>query len=318
MIALNYNGKNRHLGIELEFYGLNPDHASKIIAKFFKVDPILKNKDLAEIETPLGKFRVETDAVFLKKWSSEPKNESSEIVSYFKDLFSNFTAEFVPTELVTPPLEISDITKVIELQKLLRLAGAKGTNESVRFAFGAQLNPELTSMEPESILNHLKAFVILSDWLKDQIKIDLTRKVTFFAADFPRDYLKMIFQPDYKPNMELLIDDYLIFNPTRNRSLDMLQLFSFIDEKKVRAVVPHQKLRPRPTFHYRLPNCQISMKSWDIGIEWKRWLLVEKLANDSENLKVLSDHLYNELFKKTNTFDNEWIIELNNYVENFR
>ncbi|OBX33760.1 putative amidoligase enzyme [Halomonas elongata] len=35
--------------------------------------------------------------------------------------------------------------------------------------------------------------------------------------------------PDYQPDLRTLIDDYLEYNPTRNRELDLLPLFAYLD-----------------------------------------------------------------------------------------
>lgn len=204
------------------------------------------------------------------------------------------------------------------IQRALVKAGAVGSIESLRFAFGAQLNPELTSLDSVSIASHIKAFVILSDWLKEQILVDKTRKLTFFAADFPVAYQKKIVDPNYRPSMDQLIDDYLADNPTRNRSLDMLPAFCFIDEQRVRKVVEDPRVKARPTFHYRLPNCQLNLPSWSIAIEWYRWLLVEKLAHSEDLLEEMAEWHARKIDDPSTIIDNRWRIELNNYAERIR
>jgi hypothetical protein len=84
--------------------------------------------------------------------------------------------------------------------------------------------------------------------------------------------------------MAAFIDDYLAFNPTRNRDLDLLPLLHYFDETRVRAVLPNEKINGRPTFHYRLPDARLSDPGWSIAPDWNRWVCVERLAADRERL----------------------------------
>jgi hypothetical protein len=85
-------------------------------------------------------------------------------------------------------------------------------------------------------------------------------------------------------DMSTLIDDYLSFNATRNRALDMLPLFSMVDEDRVMNAVNDGKIKARPTFHYRLPNCQIEHPGWQLSEEWNLWWVIEALASDQDAL----------------------------------
>ena len=87
--------------------------------------------------------------------------------------------------------------------------------------------------------------------------------------------------------MDQLIDDYLTHNPTRNRALDMLPLFRHIDEQRVINVVDDDRIKARPTFHYRLPNCQIDEPDWGLIRAWRDWLQVEALAADATRLDAV-------------------------------
>ena len=221
-------------------------------------------------------------------------------------------------ELVTPPLPIKELRRVYKIENSLREEGAHGTADAIRFAFGAQLNPEVVSLDVKSILNYLRSYLVMSAWLKHQIQVDFTRKMTFFASDFPTAYQKKVLNPDYSPSLSGLIDDYLESNDTRNRGLDMLPLFAFIDEDKVKKAVPNQKVNKRPTFHYRLPNCQISLPTWSVEIEWLRWQLVEKVAEDKKTLEQLSQRYLCYLNAEVDYNDEHWLIELNCFVERYR
>ena len=313
--------EERRVGIELEFHGLTPIEAAEVVANHFQGEIHQKTEDAVEIQTPLGLFETETDAQLIKRLSeASHKNKQSNNINYegwLKKVIETASKDLVPTELVCPPITASNIDTIVELHQKLFEAGAAGSSESIRFAFAAQLNPEITEITVDKVLNEFKSFLILSDWLKDQIKIDTTRVLTSYTADFPTEYQKMIFADDYKPNMSEFIDDYLKYNPTRNRSCDMLPLFMHIDEERVKNVIKDELVKARPTYHYRMPNCQLSMKSWTIEVEWKRWLVVEKLAQSPffDDLCKLHRSYINNL---VNFGDRSHLIELNNYVERLR
>jgi hypothetical protein len=99
--------------------------------------------------------------------------------------------------------------------------------------------------------------------------------------------VRRLAEADYRPFLAELIDDYLAANPTRNRDLDLLPLLLFLDEARVRAVLPNEKINGRPAFHYRLPDSRVSDPGWSIAPEWNRWVAVERLAADPERLEMV-------------------------------
>jgi hypothetical protein len=117
---------------------------------------------------------------------------------------------------------------------------------------------------------------------------DATRDLLGFADPFPIEYIRKLANPDYWPAMDDFIDDYLAANPTRNRDLDLLPLLLHFDERRVRAVLPNEKINGRPTFHYRLPDARVSDPGWSIAPDWNRWIAVERLASDRNRLDAVS------------------------------
>jgi hypothetical protein len=67
----------------------------------------------------------------------------------------------------------------------------------------------------------------------------------------------------------------------------MLPLFTHLDEQRVRAQVTDERVKPRPTLHYRLPNSEIDQPGWDLAQPWNDWLVVERLAADPARLEAL-------------------------------
>jgi Putative amidoligase enzyme len=60
-----------------------------------------------------------------------------------------------------------------------------------------------------------------------------------------------------------LFEHYLEHNPTRNRPLDLLPLFVHLHGPGLLKRVEDAPLvKPRPTFHYRLPNCELTNPGW--------------------------------------------------------
>jgi hypothetical protein len=165
----------------------------------------------------------------------------------------------------------------------LRELGATGADQ-VLHAFGLHLNPEVASFDADYLLRHLRACLLLSDWLRAEIGIPFSRRVSQFVAPFPESYHQLLLSPDYAPGVEALIDDYLTYNPTRNRELDMLPLFSHLDRDRVMQVVSDKNTSPRPTFHYRLPTSRVDEPGWSVVLEWNRWVAVERLAADPDAL----------------------------------
>jgi hypothetical protein len=126
---------------------------------------------------------------------------------------------------------------------------------------------------------------LLYDWLVEEARIDFTRKLSSFIDPFPEPFRRKVIDPDYRPDVDGLIDDYLADNPTRNRPLDMLPAFATLRHDRVLAAAKeHDQVKPRPTFHYRLPNCCVDDPAWTFAQEWNRWVAVERLAEDRVRL----------------------------------
>jgi hypothetical protein len=121
---------------------------------------------------------------------------------------------------------------------------------------------------------------LLNGWLRRQVAPDPTRNLLGFADPFPAAYVRKLVSPDYWPDIATFIDDYLSANPTRNRDLDLLPLLLYLDEERVRAALPNEKINGRPTFHYRLPDARVSDPGWSIAPDWNRWVAVERLASN--------------------------------------
>lgn len=288
-VLLNMDKDPRRIGVELEMSGLSIDQLADEVAGYLN----LKVEHSSRYQYTLsgddaGDWIVELDFQLLKKMGKEER-ESGDFGNDIESLLKLFSKPLVPHELVSPPIDMRRLDQVQELIAILRQAGAKGTSESVLNAFSMQLNPEVPDVEAKTLTNYLKAFLCLYDWLYEEASINMTRRITTYVDPFPKKYVMKVLDVDYKPDQETLIRDYLKDNPTRNRALDLLPLFSFINDDLVREYTQDPLIKSRPAFHYRLPNCEIHLADWGVHLAWNGWLQVEALANDEQRLQSCCD-----------------------------
>jgi hypothetical protein len=293
--ATTADGTPRRIGVEIEFAGLDCAPAAEIVAEITggKLQTVDRYRYLIE-ETGQGTYVVELDTQYVHPEEGGQAEERIQLESErlgraieegLRTAIGEVTRMYLPVELVCPPVEIAELAKLDEMTRRLRQAGALGTRDSVVYAFGLQLNPDLPAMDARTILRYLRAYLVCADWLRRDIGIDLTRRVLPFIQPYPRAYIQKVLDPDYDPDIARLIDDYLVHNATRNRDLDLLPLFTFLAPQKVRAAVDDPRLKARPALHYRLPDSRIDDTGWGIVAEWNRWArTVEALADNPRRL----------------------------------
>ncbi|WP_187647959.1 amidoligase family protein [Nitrosophilus labii] len=281
----NQEGKIRKAGFEIEFSGLTPTQSAATIIELFGGRAQYEQEhSLIVKETLFGDFKIYIDSKLLQDYEKNKKNGDKK---FFEDLLFFVSEIFIPYEIVTPPIPFDRLDEIDYLREKLKGRGALGTKSSAFYAFGLHINIETPSLELKHILNIFRAFLILYDWIKEKDNIDLTRKLSWFIEPFDKEYILLVMASNYTPDFKKLIDDYIRFNPTRNRALDMLPLFAYLD-KEVKKKLPNEKITPRPAFHYRLPNSRIDEDIWSIAYEFNYWALIEKLAFDENRLYILS------------------------------
>ncbi len=272
------NGDMRRVGIELEFAGLDASTAAKLVRERYGGDLKVVSPHLVElIDSSLGTFAIALDFKYAHPDQGEPQGS-------FRKALGDIGSTILPLEITCPPTRLDRLAELEPLTDDLRLAGAQGTNQSMFFAFGAQYNPELPTLEINYILSILRSFILLRDWIREDIQVDGTRNALAFATPFPNAWCDEIMKSDYAPVQSGFIDDYLKNNPTRNREVDLLPLLAYLDERRVRQVLPDETIKPRPTFHYRLPNAEVDRPNWQLADDWNRWVFVERLAERPELL----------------------------------
>jgi hypothetical protein len=114
--------------------------------------------------------------------------------------------------------------------------------------------------------------------------VDLTRRLTFFADPFPKDYARTCVDPGVLAEPRPAHRRLPGRQPDPQPRLDMLPLFAHLDAERVRARVEDERIKARPTLHYRLPNSEIDRPDWGLGAIWDDWLVLERLATDPKRL----------------------------------
>jgi len=305
------DGEPRQVGIEIEFQGIEIGALAELVASTLGASlERVSSAEFNAVVDDVGSYRIEVDFALLKELAlqREQRTDSDSLRDLAVELLDSASAGLVPCEVVTPPLPMRTVAEPMDaLTEALRDAGAIGTHGSMLYAFGVHLNVEPPTLDADTVLRYLRAFVCLYDWIVAEDAVDLTRQLSPYIRPFGRDYDLLVADPDYAPTFETMIDDYLAHNPTRDRALDMLPLFSHIDESRVQRIVDDPLVNARPAFHYRLSNCCIDEPHWSIAKPWNLWVVLERLANDTERLNDVATAFIADRDRMMRAFDNRWV-----------
>lgn len=310
----NARGDLRKAGIELEFAGIEIESAAEIVQSLYGGELKEKHRYHYEIsDTDIGNFRIELDARILRNMASRDVFSKSEmdinedsIRQSIEDVVDKLAKTVVPLEIVMPPVPFEQLHRLEKLRAELQKNRAEGTHTSLIHAFGMHMNIESPDLKTPTLIKYLRSFLILYPWLLEKLEIDFSRRITPFVGSFPQKYVTKILDPAYRPDQEQFITDYVEFNPTRNRPVDMMPIFGMLNEDLILPEMEGKKNEPRPTYHYRLPNSRIDDANWRFEDEWKPWLEIEKLAEDDEMLNKLSRLYVTRKEKTVIAFRKEW------------
>lgn len=308
----NESGEIRKVGFEIEFGGLGLEEAARLIADLYG-GMIHKRHQFSYVVTgsQYGDFSLESDSRFLSQKKYDVYLEKMGIADFsgisenLEKILEKLAGTLLPFEIAMPPIPLDQLEAAEKVRQSLYEHSAQGISSSVFAAFGMQFNPEVPDFEVETILSYLRSFFLLYDWLVEESNIVLARKIAPYIHPFPQEYMDLVVNMDYQPDLEQFMSDYLRANPTRNRPLDLLPLFTYMDADLVFEYPVEKKLiKPRPTFHYRLPNSEVDNPNWSFAQEWNKWVRVEELAADSERMALMSEdylniHLPSRLFPRS-------------------
>ncbi|MFH7319976.1 amidoligase family protein [Desulfurivibrio sp. D14AmB] len=307
-------GQPRRVGIEIEMAGVDLGTMAEAVQTEFGGRVERLNPFLSRVRVPeFDDFVIELDARVLqdRRYREHLRALGIELDDEDRETLEQWLADaagiLVPHEIVAPPLPLSALPRLDRVRADLQQKGAKGTQSSLLYAFGLQINIEAHSLGAEWLTAILRAFVLLNEALLKAGNIDLTRQLSPYIRPFPGSYIRLILQPDYQPTMARLIDDYLEYNPTRNRPLDMLPLFAEIDRERVWAApVEHELIKPRPALHYRLPNCEIDDPAWSLAQPFNGWAEVEHLAANRQQLQAAAAQYLQRPAQALGQFTDQW------------
>ena len=282
----NAQGELRRVGFELEFSGITLEDAVAAVSEALEA----KAKSATAAETvlevdELGEFVVELDWDYLKRKAAAEDPEFDE--NGWLELMSQAAALLVPVEVVCPPIPLDRLELLDPMIAALRQAGAVGTEDSLLAAYGVHINSEIPRLDSATLHRYLRAYALLQWWLVEAHDVDPTRKLSPYIDLYPEAYLHQVLSCD-APDMAQLLEDYLEHNATRNRALDLLPLLKEIDPERIEREIEDPRVKARPTFHYRLPNCRIERKDWSLASSWNTWLVVEHLAARDDDLRQLT------------------------------
>ena len=294
---LDLDGKPRRVGVEIEFAELGLPRISAIIVEQFGGRTQYENDcEMRVVGTRLGDFNVEVDSEPLKTLAK--KRRRGRVLGLMERvkgaLLGSIAGTLTPYEITTAPLLIEQLTELDRLCQALRRAGARGTEDSILNVFGVHFNPSTPTRDPLVLRDFIRAAALLHDELVERGHMDISRRAVGYAKPYPTSYLRVLLADDYEPDLPQLIDDYMAHN-SRNRAVDMLPLFAYLDRERVQAGVSDTRVKARPTFHYRLPNSRVSDPSWSLSAEWQQWLLLEQLAADRSRQREMMAHAREQL-----------------------
>ncbi|HEX5659284.1 MAG TPA: amidoligase family protein [Polyangiales bacterium] len=292
----NEKGEMRKVGLEIELGYLTLERTLEIVRDAVGGEIVAETRtEGAVLDSAFGRFKVEVDSKplkersYLKPFEALGLDLDSPTALLVEDSVLQVAREFVPIEIVTPPIPWDRMQELDPLWSALRAAGAQDTRSSLLHAFGLHLNPEPPDFETETLLAIVRAFLLLEDWIVSTADTDLMRQIAPYIRTFPEPYRRKILVPGYQPDWNAFVDDYLEATPTRNRPLDLLPLLAHLKAPGLEQRVEDWPLvKARPTFHYRLPNCEIARADWTPAEEWNRWVTIERVANDAALLRELS------------------------------
>ncbi len=282
----NADGEPRRVGVEIEFSGLPIEIVAAITKLVLGGDhhPI-KGHSTEIIGSSIGKIEIMLDTRIAHMGSKA--NTMERVKKLGSEVIGHMVKPVTPLEIITEPIPFEALAELDKLAEALNSEGAKGTDESILFAYGVHLNPEIAVDDTDWILAIMKAFGLANPVLRDIERVDFTRDAMGWIRPWSEAYLSKLLDPDYWPDRNTMIGDYLALAGNRNADLDMLPLFHHLDSKRVERAVEDELVNGRPAFHYRMPNTVFEEGVGLVVSSWNRWVAVERLAEERTQLDAL-------------------------------
>ncbi|MFN2359488.1 MAG: amidoligase family protein [Marinobacter sp.] len=304
------DGKERKVGVEIELSGLGYGDLVSLSSRLLGGEAKSVARYVSEIATDVGTFTIELDSDPIKELDLQDQRlpeTVQELGGQAMNVIDAAAEKIVPLEIISPPVPFGELERIETLCDELRKAGALGSREALYYAFGLQLNPELPDLRASTLVRYLRAFAALYEWLKARHQIDFSRKLTSYIEPWSSTYIDLLVTEDYAPDMDQLMKDYLHYNPTRNKALDLLPLFAYLNSDLLARYVKDERIKSRPTLHYRLPDCDIDNPGWHFSTVWNDWVVLEQLAANADNLVALVAEFRNSRKLSFHNLTHSWV-----------
>src|SRR5687767_3304778 len=199
----NAAGAVRKAGFELEYAGLSLEATAVIVRHVFGGRHVVESPSIQRVaNTRFGTFKLEIDSRLLKDRKYEqplravgldPKRlwGGGGATTLERTVARLFAAVGVPFEIVTPPIPVTDLAPLDEFRRLLWQNEAEGTRVLPWYAFGMHINSEIPSDDAGLLRDYLRAFLLLYPWLKQRVKVDVSRSVSPYINAFPDGYASL-------------------------------------------------------------------------------------------------------------------------------
>jgi hypothetical protein len=278
----------RRIGVEVEFTGLSARAAAQALSAGLGGTVTEEDPHAFLVRaTRLGDLTVELDIRYAHPQRAYGTTLPLRLGPRTAAWLGSALSGIVPHELITAPLTLDRLSGVDQAIHVLSRAGATGHGTTRFGSLGLHFNIDLPDLSAGTLTATLKAFLLLEPWLRHETSRAEPYRPPFLPAPYPADYVRRVVAPDYQPDLATFAEDYLTANPTRDRGLDLLPILLHLDEGRVRARLPREKIGARPVLHYRLPQAHVGEPGWSIAPDWNRWVAVERLAEDRDRLMAL-------------------------------
>lgn len=262
------DGTTRRIGIELEFAGVDEDAAARILADVTRGQVVRRDDRTWAIETSLlGTCETYLDTRF-----------RDDVAGLAGEVGLDLARLIVPVELVTAPFDPAHMPTFDKVIAALREKGAAGSRQGVLLGFGVHLNVEIADDTVDHLWRVTTSFALLEPYLRQTTGIDVSRRVLPFVQPYP-DALVDDLSGSEPADLSEFIETYLKHAPSRNHGLDLLPVMAHLAPDQVMdRITDGTATKPRPAFHFRMPDCRIDEVDWSIAVPWSAWIATERLA----------------------------------------
>ena len=271
-------GEQAAVGVELEFTRLGARAAGDALRR--SLGGVLEIEDRHAVHlrgSEIGDLSIEIDLRH-----AHPHRDSTGVWPRLGPrgaaVLGTLASPFAPREIIfppRPPQRLGDIDRAVEI---LRRAGARGDGSATFDTLGLHFNIAAHRLDVATIRRTTLTFARRDAAMRARIAGDDPQLMARLAPPYPRRYVDRLRSADAGQSIAEFTDDYLAFNPTRRRALDLLPLLLHLDAPRIRAALPREKIAARPVYHWRLPVARVERPGWTVLDDWNDWIELDAAA----------------------------------------